>query len=376
MRLLPSLAGFALALSLGAQPDNNIVHCNNQNWLWVSTTKHATTNQPYLPATITPLAFTATATTGVPAGTHSWRWIPAQRNSRKETRQVTGYQISVSPSAATASFPGTYYAWECKLHKTVARTGGGQDPDFASPALHTLAQGTLSLTTFGRYTASRTLAAPVALTFDEVAMSIKWQGGEHQNTPGSQSNWGSALESFYNPMTWGFADPANVITLGTAVNTYPRFTYMEDQSSIVMQSDWGMSRNTTLNPSPLGYGLGTLQSDLASVAGQMGWDVSGGNSMAGKTGVLLFNVGPVFPIGVPFLGVTLEVNPANPFLGLLAGAGYLPTLNATGEGDGALLPIPALGPGASGTTIGAEYLLLDTTSGFVDSTQATWMRIN
>lgn len=374
MRFLPFLTACLFAVPMVAQNDNNLVHCNNQNWLWVSATKHATTQQPYLPTTITPAAFTAAATTGVPAGSHSWRWIPNSRNSRKEARLVSGYQYSIRPSAATATFPMTGYAWEMKLHKVVPRTGGGMNPDFASPPLHTLAQGTQTLTAFGNYFVNRTLATPVSLTFDDVALSIRWQGGEHQDTPNTQSSWGTSRENIFNPMSWGFSDPTNAITLGTATNTFPRMTYMEEQASIAMQSDWGMSRQV-FTPSLFGYGLGTGQSDLAGLAGQIGWDVTAGISMTGKMAVLLFNVGPVFPIGLPFLGVTLEVNPADPVLGLLAGAGYVLTCDATGFGDGPMLPVPAMGPASIGTTMGAEFLMLDLAVGFVDSTQATWSTI-
>jgi hypothetical protein len=99
-------------------------------------------------------------------------------------------------------------------------------------------------------------------------------------------------------------------------------------------------------------------------------------SMRGKTAVPLFNFGPVFPIGVPFLGVVLEVNPADPLLGVLASAGYIITLDTTGFGDGPYLPIPVLGPGAIGATFGCEFVLVDTTSGqLVDSTQSSWTTI-
>jgi hypothetical protein len=377
------IQGFTVLPLFAQTADNNPVERNNDPYVTLSQAKHTSGNNymwpPYNPPQFSPAA----TTPGVPANTLSWRWIPSETNVRREARMVSGFDLGIRPSAATTSQPSTGYFPEIKVHvgKAVGSgtswvAGRRYEPDLAQNALITEAQTTLTFPQVASYLVSRTISTPVSVNQLEIVLSARWRGGENDNVAGSQGLWGSYSDGTHAPLTCGFADPSNAITLAGSDFAVLHFTYHEEQASISVQSDWGYRRDPILVPTVSGYSIGTAQADLATRNGQIGWDVFAGKSQANFRAVPLLNIGPIFPVSFNLFGQTIEMNIGDPNLALLLSAGYLLTLDNDGFGNGALLPLPALGGPAIGTSIGVEFLILDPTQNrFTESTQSTWVTI-
>jgi hypothetical protein len=387
--LVPVLTLAAVAGSVVAQGQNDVAR-NNDPWLVISAAAHPTTTRPYNYPPVSPAQFAYnTATPGtptgqtVPAGTHTVRWIPSMTNLRREARDVTGFYVGLRPSAASATFPLTGYTPEYKIHTPAQlapgatwASGAQYSANFTAPALVTLPQATYTFAAFGNYLVSSTLTAPVTVNQEEIVISFKWQGGENDEVAGTQSFFGGYADGIHTPMTVQFASPTNVLTPATDNFTVTWGSYFEDSASISAKSDWGYRRTAALLPSVSGYSVGTAQSDAATTAGQLGWDVFAGAANSGNFAIALFNTGAVFPASFPLFGQIIEMNLADPSLTLLVNAGYNITLPANGEGAGPFLPIPVLGSSAIGFAIGAEFLILRSDlSGFSDSTQSAWTQI-
>lgn len=366
-----------LAVALVAQtPDRNIVHHNNQNYLWVGAIEPVS-GMRFLPTTISPPAYTNPGSlTGVSAGSRTWRWIPYAHNARKEVRQVSGMVTTLHVTPLTTVFPHTGYRWGVNFYPAVARTGGGMDPDFSAAPLVTIAQGTYTWTAYRNVRLTTSFSTPIPLPGDDVCMAVNWRGGEHELVPGSQAHYGSSYEAPYTPMSWGFADAAGVITYGTATNTFPMFAWLETAPTIAAHSDWGESRQAPRTPPLEGTGMGTGQADLATMGGNFGWTVYGGASRAGQLAVPLFNVGAISPLSFSLFGQTIEVNVADTSLGLLMGS-YSLLLDAAGTAIGPRIPAGPLGPSAIGVHIGMEFVTVDPlVPAFTGSTQAYYIRIS
>ena len=365
-------AGAAAAQSL----DRNVVERNNDPWLVESAAKH-TNGQNYLWPPNNPTAFSNLAvTTGVAANTLTYRWIPGNLNNRAEARAVSGIELGISPSAATTSYPLTGYFPEFKIHVPKAQAGGFV-PDTTATPLLVVAQASLNFQTFGRFVVSSTLATPIPVTVREVVMSWKWQGGENDNVSGKQGLFGSYSDGEYAPLTFGFVDPlTSAVTLTSSNFSVLWGTYMEEQASIAAQSDYGYRRDAQLLPQVSGYSIGTGQADLATKPCKIGWDVFAGPSLGGGAALPLCNFGPVFPTSFQLLGQTLELNIADPALGLLASAGYVLTLDPKGFGDGALVTLPPVGAAAIGLYLGVEFAVIDASLTSVkETTQSYWIQI-
>jgi len=365
--------------------DYNRLERNNDPY-FRGDTAHPTTGVTGVYKPVNPDAYSDTVSTaGVPAGTLSWRWFPAENNLRRETRQVSGFYIGLRYSYSTpaSSLPLTGYVPEISIHKSKARAGGGKDPDLAQAPLFTLASSSTVFTSANSSVIpSRTLSTPVAINEIDMMLSCKWQGTEHRDVPGKQCPIGSWFDGDYVPITTGFASPANVISYVQGNESCLWLSYMEEQSVILPSSDWGYRRKVA-NPLPSGYAVSTAQGDfaLSTTNGAIfGYDINGGPSMAANKAVLLFNAGPVFPAQFTILGQVLELNPVDPFLGLMADVGYVLTLNAAapkiGFGSGPRLQVPNLGPAGLGFTFGAEFFVFDPTfTSAVDSTQSAWISV-
>ncbi len=377
MRAIVLLSVPLLGLSLAAQtPDRNFVFRHNQNYLLIGRLDPVS-NRNFLPPTISPAEYTnPTVTTGVPAGTKTWRWFPYATNARKETRMLSGMQTSLHVSPSTVTFPHTGYRWGVNFHAARARTGGGFDPDFSVGPLVTIAQGTYTWATPTNIRINTTFSTPIPLAGDEVIMALNWRGGEHELTPGSQAHYGSARENTFTPMSWGFASPTGTLTYASGTNSVPIMCWAENAPVIQAKSDWGESRGAPATPSYEGTGMGTAQADLANLAGQVAWQVHGGVSRANQIAVPLLNVGPIFPISLPIFGQTLEVNPADPAFGALM-SGYTLQLDANGLGTGPYIPVGPFGSSSIGLHIGVEFVTINpTVPAFTGSTQAYYILIH
>lgn len=363
---------------------------NNGNWIVISGTNHPTTGRAYNWPPVSPAQYVWTSGQTVPAGTLTARWIPSMSNMRREARLVSGFLVGLYPSAASATFPQTGYFPAMRVHVPrqsmgtgpVSWAGGAQwQPDMTQQPLHMQAQGTFNFTQFGAFLVTQTLMTPVSINQIEMVISAEWRGGENDSIAGQQSFNGDFSAGISTITTTFFVAPGPAFTITPyndgAQNNFAHMwlQYLEDAPVINPQSDWGYRRDTRLNP-VTGYNTATALSDISSVTGNLGWDCDGGQVHAGEIAALLFNIGPVFPISVPFLGATLEMNPADPTFGLLAPI-YNKVLDATGQGDLPMLPMPALGAGSIGLTIGAEFLLLNSTfTAVTGSTQSAWVTIN
>jgi hypothetical protein len=378
---------FALLAGVLAAQDNNWVERNNNPWLVVSTAKHTTTQNPYNWGPVSPAAF-APGQAGVANGTLTVRWIPGMVNLRREPRQVSGYYIGIRPSAASATFPQTGYFPEVKTWPSRVLSGTGtwangeqRTADLTMQPLHTLAQSTQTFATYGNFVVNRTIATPVMINQTDIVLSARWDANGqttpiNDDSPGHQSFFGSFSDGIHAPVTVQFADPNNNLTPITTDFSVTWFSYMEEQPVCHQQSDWGYRRDGRLLPSVSGYSIGTGQSDLATTAGQMGWDVDGGTSKAGHFGLPLLNVGPVFPISFNLFGQVIEVNPSDPLLSALIGGGYTLTLDSNGFGNGPLIPFPVLGPAGMNATIGVEMVTVKADlSALSGSTQSVWSTV-
>lgn len=363
-----------------AQNDSNPVRRNNDPWVVTSVATHPTTGRAYpWPPYNPPEYSNQSSTTGVPANTLSWRWIPSETNLRHEARSVSGFEIGLAPSAATTSYPQTGYIPEIKIHKPKAQGTGSDwwsgrryEPDLAQQAHLTHAQSSIAFPQHAWYVVTTALATPVAVTEREIVLSAKWVGGEQLNKPNTQALWGG-FEGIHAPLTMGFATPAGVISLTTTDQSVLYFSYFEEQAVINPSGDWSYRRNA--QPNWTGTGVTAAFCDLATNAGKLGWNVDAGPSQAGNLAFAFMNVGPVMPIGIPIGPLTFELNLSDPNLLWLSGFGYSLTLNVNGAATGPVLNVPALGSGAVGATIGVEFVLITPNFTFTESTQSAWMRI-
>ena len=137
--------------------------------------------------------------------------------------------------------------------------------------------------------------------------------------------------------------------------------------------------DTILQPEtyPTLYGTSShnVNSTLTNVAGYFGYDVAGGASQSGAYALLLMNIAfAPFPGSFQLLGQTLELNIADPAIGLFGDLGYVLTLDPQGGVKGPKLNFPAL-PALKGQWLGAEAAIISSTLSQVnETTQATWFR--
>lgn len=380
-----ALATVVLSVAGQAQNDNNLVDRNNHSYLVVSSTKHTVTGKNYLWAPNCPLEFSPASIggtgTGVPAGTLTFRHLVGLSNRRSEARQFSGFQLGVAPTVSTTTFPMTGYVPEFTIRPSVARTPApGGNPDMTKPELIKVAKASQNFTALGYYIVTSTLATPVAFTGDDFCLCVKWEGTEMQDTPGGVGFFGdysagALLGSTVFGITHGFTTPANVSSPTSTDFSVLWCNYMEEQASISCFSDWGYARNAAY-PVLNGNNIHTINSDIGTVAGTFGYDLAAGLSNSGGYGILLLNVGPVFPTSFNLLGQVLELNIADPALGALAGALGAVQLDPQGKAAGAKLPVPPLGAAASGQHIGVEAAILPASlTQISETTQATWFRI-
>ena len=121
-----------LMAAVSAQVDNNPVDRNNRAYLVISTATHPTTLRNYLWSPMNPIEYAPAVlggtggTTGVPAGTESWRHIFGATNRRSSARQHTGWKLGMATSAAsTSSGRGSRRARRARSRSS---TGSGTSP--------------------------------------------------------------------------------------------------------------------------------------------------------------------------------------------------------------------------------------------------------
>jgi hypothetical protein len=378
----------ALAIAVGsiaagalAQLDSNLNERTNRAYVVISGTKHTTTGNNYfwgptVPADFSPVLIGGTGNPmGVAAGTHTWRVILGQTDIRRANRDVSGFVYGAAASAASTSFPMNGYQPELEIRKTVLNGAGpGRIPDWTSPAYVTLPTTSASFPAKAWYVFTVTLSTPVSFLGNDLALTIKWQGGEADDKPGTQGYWsdyeagvmvGAGQAQF--GQDYGFASPTNVHTINTNDFSTPKLETLEEEATIIPYSSWGY-RNDTLYPLLYGTNIHTINSNLTSVAGYFGWDFEGGPSQAGNYVLTLLNIAPIpFPLSFNLLGQTLELNIGDPAITLGADLGYVLTLNPTGLVSGPKISLPPQ-PALKGQYVGAEGIVIASTLTQVNET--------
>lgn len=377
----------ALALVAGgaiAQSNNFCsVDRDNSPWLVVSNSKHTGTGKNYNWPPVNPAAYSSTnSMAGVPAGTQTVRWIPREVNLVRENQKVVGVKLGMRPSAATTQFPMTGYFPRTRFYQPKHQAGPvgkgwleGEKLvlDSSKQTLIDVPQTSQTFASFGNFLITRNFSQPFTINQTDILIGWTWKGGEHMNKPGSQSIFGHFSDGIHSPRTVDFVDPKGAITTISTDFSVTWGTYNRQGPDLRQASDWGYRRDQRLLPQVTGRSIGTAQSDLSTSNGQLWWEVCGGATRQGQTVVMLFNAGPVFPAPFKILGVTLELNIADPNLAALEGYGG--TIGTNGVFKGSQLPIPALGPSAKGFVTGAEAVLIDQRAGSLSSTGSAWTKV-
>lgn len=380
-----------LMAAVSAQVDNNPVDRNNRAYLVISTATHPTTLRNYLWSPMNPIEYAPAVlggtggTTGVPAGTESWRHIFGATNRRSSARQHTGWKLGMATSAASTSFPNTTaYVPRMTIWPTkVNGAGPGRIPDFTATPLIQTAQTSYTFSAAGFYNVTAALTTATNFTGDELALSLQWKGGEGDDLPGTQGYWSDYSAGFLTTAPTAFGYPYGfsrsnntAIQIGTTDFSDPMLQYMEGEAVIDQFADWGVQGgNIVTYPTLYGTSSHNVNSTLTNVAGYFGYDVAGGASQSGAYALLLMNIAfAPFPGSFQLLGQTLELNIADPAIGLFGDLGYVLTLDPQGGVKGPKLNFPAL-PALKGQWLGAEAAIISSTLSQVnETTQATWFR--
>ena len=383
---MKSLCFLALALlgTLTAQVPNTCdVKRNNGPYFYVSNETHTPgTGRAYNAQMYQPPGYWSTSIgdAGVVAGSLSWRWIPRQINLRLETRQVSGFYVFLRPSAATTAFPFTGYIPTWLMYPAALRADGGFAPDVLSAPLHIVPQVSFVFPTSDAYRARSVFSVAVPVDAEDVCVAYIWAGGEHRMLPNSQGFIGTTDENPWPVVTWGAETAASGMVLGSpppGLYSTPWGSYYEDAPVLNVESDYAHQRvyPPTL-PLHSGFNDAAGLSDLSTSAVEIGWNVEAGLSNAFGSAAPLFNLAAAVPtVATSVLGLTIEVDLANPMIASLSAIGYPTALDSNGELDGHRELFPIVGPSLLGGFIGVEFVILDQHGVFAGSTQSHWIEI-
>ena len=387
--ILWSAALCVVSAAVRAQAPNTAdVKRNNEPWFYTSSIVDPQTQREYNHPLYQPPGYWSSLPSdpGVAAGSLSWRWIPGQVNLRRETRELSGFYVWLRPSAPTVTFPFTGYVPQWKLHPVALRgptPASGYQPDLQKPALVTVPEVSFVFVQPGAVRARTAFSTAVPFDGEEVCYSLRWRGGEHRLLPGSQGLIGTADEAEWRVPTWGAADPAGTITVADpvaqiGVYSTPWGSYYETAPVVIAESDYAHLRlPPPAAPPHSGFNDAAGLCDLATMPLNLGWNVDGGPANAGNFVLPLFDFSAqVYPGATTILGMTLEVDPTDPLLTVLADAGYVGVMNGLGFFDGPRIPFPVLVPGAVGRWFGVEFAVVKSDlTAIVGTTQAHWIEV-
>lgn len=373
---------FFAAVCAPAVPAQNQAECvrSNEPYFVQSLVRHPVTGiERAYPASV-PVGYPPGGG-GVAADTYRFKVFPGDVFRRAQGRQISGFHYVARNSSATTGRNNSSYLFQLDLRPTVARAGGGLDPDFGRSLLSIPSQaGGGATNTYHVYTTF----APVQATFNDCAISLRYRGGENDDKDGNAgqgpsqcttSSWLDGPMPYVPDGDWR----GNVFTYNTDANYHLWVTFFEVDPVCNVWSNWGRQRDIPRVPPLKGHSLGTYFSDLVSGVPpfELGFDVDGGQAHAHRLVLPLLNLGAVQRTGIPFLGVTLEINPLDSALVLLHGVpGFVGQTNAVGRFASAALPLRSRLFGGLGLYLGIEYLLFDPALNPVASTGAQWILIN
>ncbi len=417
--VLPLFLATLLATGLGAQNFNEVARFAAVDAAQIAT--HPTTGFALELPGAQHSAYMAASPTGVAAGSLTWVWYPSQLNLRYEDRFVTGHMVATRPSSSTPlsmysqtaagqTQPGVpQYVPRFSIYRAKARSqgssspfGNGFEPDFSQNplltynTLHTplLDSSLVDSTQIWTVTYNLTVLIPGSSTGGanaEMIMALQAEGGEHYQTPGSQSLPTGFSENDFTPAHWGWAtpgptrtisyfDPAQTLPGNPSFYSSPLLGYFEDQPTLAIRSSWAENNDPTLALNDaLSYNVGNGFCNAASTAGSVGMDVFTSISHSGNRVLPLLNVGlSVHPSGTPSQGQMAELNLADPFVTLFWGNGLMDGfVDANGLWfSPTRISFPALGPATIGTWLGLEYAIINEGTGaLVGTTNAYWFQV-
>ncbi|MEZ5962331.1 MAG: hypothetical protein R3F56_00665 [Planctomycetota bacterium] len=371
----------AAALLAACPPAQNLAECvrSNEPYYVLSATRHPVTGfERAYPASV-PAGYVPGGG-GVATDTYRFKVFPGDVFRRAQGRQISGFHYVARNSSATATRNTASYLFQFDLRPTVARSGGGLDPDFTQSMLSVASQAGGGQTNTYHVFAS---FSPVALTFNDCAISLRYRGGENDDKDANAgqgpsqctaSSWLDGVMPYVPDGDWR----NGTFTYNTDPNYQLWVTFSEVDPVCNVWSNWGRQRDVPRVPPLKGHSLGTYFSDLISGSPpyEFGFDVDGGSANPNRIVVPLLNLGPVQRTGLPFQGVTLEVNVADPALTLLHGVpGFVGSTNGVGRFATPAVPFRSR-LFARGLYLGVECVLFDTAFNTVGSTGAQWVLIN
>jgi len=372
----------ALGGLLDRAPAQNAAECvrSNEPYFVLSINRHPTTGiERAYPASV-PAGYVPGGG-GVAADTYRFKVFPGDVFRRAEPRRISGFHYVARNSSATVGRNTSSYLFQFDLRPTVARAGGGLDPDFSRALLSIPSQAGGGATS--TYHVFSTFA-PVTLSFNDCALTLRYRGGENDDKDGNAGQGPSqctASSWLDGPLPY---TPDGDWRLGTfTYNTDPNYqlwvTFSEVDPVCNLWSNWGRQRDVPRIPPLKGHSLGTYFSDLWSgnPPFEFGFDVDGGPLLRNSLVVPLLNVGAAQRVGLPFRGVVLEVNIADPALTLLHSVpGFVGLTNGIGRLSSPPLSLTSRLHGGRGLYLGIECVLFDTAFNLAGSTGAQWISIN
>jgi hypothetical protein len=322
----------------------------------------------------------------VPAGTMHWRAFLEQTNQRAEPRQLTAIGCWWQPSDLTGSFPQTINTLEYRIYPTTTDPQGLVIPDTGQPPALVVPPMPMPVnqgSAFNELTVSLGAAVPLQIQGDYAVCALYPTGasaalpGFFGLLPSGANNTYGLGQSLFGSLYAGGA--TTHFALGGARSS---LWLTENQPTISIRGNWALSASHYASGYLTGaWGDSSYFTPLAdpSWAGwtdgrapaTMGLTIHA-QGMEGFFPILLFNAGLRFPTGFPFLGLTLELLPADPLFVALSPMGQ-PIQN--GRYDLTLPLLSVADPALAGSYFGFEAVLVDTTNlVLADSTQSVWMR--
>jgi hypothetical protein len=370
--LLPVLLGGALV----AQGQNPVFRANRGFY-----TSMWTANPP---------EYTTTGQV-VAGGTMHWRAFIDQANQRREPRQINGIGTWWQPSDLAGTFPQTIPTPEFRIYPTTTDAAGLMIPDLAATPLLTVPPIPLTANSGGAlFSVTIALSVPAAVNATDFAICGVYPQGASSTAPGhfsfmpSAANEAHTLRQQPQPQSYyGFAYPNGQVTHFGLGGARSSLWYTEAQPTLSLRGNWAVSdAHHQTSGTANAFGDQTYFAPLAD-ATWPGWADSRQNTRVGLTvfalgneGALpltLFNFGPRFTSGLPFIGQMFELDLTSPVLGSFLQ--IAPTItNGRSDIDIPLFNVPQAR--LAGTYIGFESLLLDPlTFQFIGSTQSAWLRL-
>lgn len=322
----------------------------------------------------------------VTGGTMHWRAFLDTANQRREPRQITGIGTWWQPSDLAGSFPQTISTPEFRFYPTTLDANNLVIPDLTAQPLLTVPPMPMTVTAGSALMSVTVALGPSPINAIDFAICGVYPQGANSTTPGffgfmpSGANEAYTLTQSYYGFAYPGGGPITHFPLGGARSS---IWYTEAQPTLNLRANWAITdAHNQGNYLGSAFGDQTYFSPITDPAWpgwndtrrmtRIGWTVFA-QGRDGDVPLTLFNFGPRFSGGIPFLGQVFELDLTSPVLSLMA---QLAPAIANGKSE---VELPLLGsprPSLLGAYVGFECLLLDgLTFQFTGSTQSAWIRM-